>query len=132
MSATPVASAGGDARNDVAAGLRVELQLDQLAVARFLEEGAEALEAVIALVEPGLAALQGLLDHRSPDFLFLVALGEEILGSLHHELAPFLAAVVRAGLRRRCCLRHLLLARALRAPLAAHEVVVVDEFVAAA
>src|SRR5262245_50414802 len=51
MAAFPRASAGGDARDDVAAGLRVELEVDQLAVARLLEQVPESPEAVVALVE---------------------------------------------------------------------------------
>src|SRR5262245_15760242 len=51
MEATSSASTGGDARDDVAAGFRVELEVDQLAVARFFEQVTERLETVVALVE---------------------------------------------------------------------------------
>src|SRR5262245_34189998 len=130
--AIPFDSARGGTRDDVAAGLRVEFEVDQLAVARLLEQVTEGLEAVVALVEPRFAPLQRLLDHRAPDLLLRVALGEEVLGRLHHELDALLAAVVGPGRRLGRRLRDLLLARALRPALPAHQVVVVDELVAAA
>src|SRR5688572_11804873 len=125
-----VGSGGSYARDDVAAGFRVEVEADQLAVAGFLEQLAECLEPVVALVEAGLAALDRLLDHRSPDLLLRIALGEQVLGGLHHELDALLPAVVPAGCGSGRRFRDLFLARDFRPGLAAHQVVVVDELVA--
>src|SRR3981189_1081140 len=65
--------------DDVAARLFVGLELDEVLLFRFLEEVGKRAEAIVGLVEPGIAALQGLLDHRAPDLLVGAAFGDERL-----------------------------------------------------
>src|SRR3546814_12369897 len=61
---------------------------------------AEAAKAVVALVEAGLAALQGLLDHRAPDLFLLAALLEKVVDHLGHQIEGLLLQGLRAvGLR---------------------------------
>src|SRR5690606_32374614 len=67
---------GIEAADDHAAGFLVVLQLQQLARGGLLQELPERAEAVVALVEAGLAPLERLLDHRAPDLLVGGALGE--------------------------------------------------------
>src|SRR4029079_3489215 len=123
-----------DGLDDVSARLLVALQLEQVADARFLEELVERPEAVVAFVEPGLAALERLLDHRSPDRFVFSALVDERLDRGEHQVEGLLLLVIavavlrrgRRGVRR-------LLARGLPARglparfLLAHQVVVIDE-----
>src|SRR3546814_19684646 len=61
---------------------------------------AEAAKAVVALVEAGLAALQGLLDHRAPDLFLLAALLAKVVDHLGHQIEGLLLQGLRAlGLR---------------------------------
>src|SRR3546814_12892483 len=93
---------------------------------------AEAAKAVVALVEAGLAALQGLLDHRAPDLFLLAALLEKVVDHLGHQIEGLLLQGLRAvGLRLVLAAAGaaLALGLALRVGLA-DQVVVVDEFVA--
>src|SRR5258708_12978554 len=63
--------------NDVAARLFVRLKFHKPFLFSFLQQIGERLEAVVGLVEAGLAPLQRLLDHRAPDLLALAAFGEQ-------------------------------------------------------
>src|SRR5687767_15127436 len=93
--------------DDVTAGLLVAFKLQQVPGARLLEQLVERAEAVVALVEAGIAALQRLLDHRAPDLLLVAALVDQGVDRLEHELEGFLL-LVRASIRlgrgpgRRC------------------------------
>src|SRR5436190_17093808 len=79
--------------DDVAARLLVGLELDETAFFRLLEEVGEGLEAIVGLVEAGLAALERLLDHRAPDLLALAALADECLQRLEKEIEGLLLLV---------------------------------------
>src|SRR4030067_184943 len=81
---------GRKARDDVAAGLLVVLQLQQATRLRRFQQFAEGAEAVVGLVETGLAALQSLLDHRAPHLFLLAAFLEQILDRFHHQVECFL------------------------------------------
>src|SRR5688572_31744681 len=87
-------SAGRDAREDVAARLRIELEVDQLAVAGFLEQLPEGLETVVVLVEAGLPALDRLLDHGTPDLFLGIAFRKQVFGRLHQQFDALLAPVI--------------------------------------
>src|SRR5690554_2722220 len=89
------------AAHDVAARLLVRLELEQPARLRLLEQLAERAESVVGLVEPGLAALERLLDHRAPDLLLGAALAHQRLDRLHHQVERLLALVLLAVARRR-------------------------------
>src|SRR6185295_19570201 len=71
---------------DVAARLFVRLELDEVLLFRILEEVGESLVAIVGLVEPGIAAFQRLLHHRSPDLLLGAALGDERLERAQHQV----------------------------------------------
>ncbi len=138
--------------DDVAARLLVALERDGAALLRRFQQRVERTKAVIGLVEPGLAALQRLLDHRAPDLFLAAALGGERFERLRDQLdrfgAPFFIALLRGRLRlaRRRLRRRLRFAArsrlrfaagrlwrgaARRRPLLlAHQVVVEDELVA--
>src|SRR5712691_3407184 len=72
--------------DQVAARLLVGLELDEAALLRVLEEIGECLEAIVGLVESGLAALERLLDHRAPDFLAFAALRDERVQRLEKKV----------------------------------------------
>jgi hypothetical protein len=105
---------------------------------RILEQLVERAVAVERFVEPRLAAPQRLLDHRTPDALFVAALGNQRLDRLDGELERLGPAIFvgdrcrrrRLGLRlgRADRFRRALLRRCLA--LRAHEIVVIDELVA--
>ena len=61
--------------NNVAAGFFVVLELEQPADRGLFQQTVETLEAVVSLVESGIAALERLLDHRAPDLFLVAALG---------------------------------------------------------
>src|SRR2546423_8412930 len=111
--------------DEVTAGLLVGLELDETAFLRLLEEIGEGLEPIVGLVEPGLAALERLLDHRAPDLLALAALGDERVQGLEKKIERLLLLI----LARRRALAALLGGAALLLVLT-HQVVVVDELVA--
>src|SRR5678810_438918 len=71
--------------DDVAARFLVWLELDEAALFRVLEEVRECLEAIVGLVEAGLPALEGLLDHRAPDLLPFAALGDQRIQRLEEQ-----------------------------------------------
>src|SRR6266568_5743727 len=89
----------------VAAGLLVGLQFYQTALLRFEQQIVEGLESVSALVEAGIPALDGLLDHRTPNVLVLVPLAGDCFHRLGHEFERLVegrALVLRlTGLRIR-------------------------------
>src|SRR5687767_10075325 len=118
----------GGGADEVAAGFLVGLKRDELLALGFLEQVGKGAEAVVGLVEPGLAALERLLDHRAPDLLALAALGDERVKRLDHQVEGLLllVALFAAGGRGLAPLLR-------RAPLLlvlAHQIVVVDELVA--
>src|SRR5688500_17357988 len=78
---------GGD---EVAAVLLVGLNLDQVLPFGFLEQVGKGAEAVVGLVEAGLATLERLLDHRAPDRLALAALCDERVQRLDHQVEGLL------------------------------------------
>src|SRR5262249_19717251 len=110
--------------DEVAARLLVRVKLDQAFLARFLEQVGEAAEAVVGLVEAGVAALQRLLDHRAPDLLLRAALGLQRFQRAEHQVEGFLLLVAAAAGGRRLAP---LLRRAPLLLVLAHQVVVVDE-----
>src|SRR6056297_219688 len=148
---------GSEAFDDVAAGFFVVAQLDLTVRLHLLKQLAEGLETVVALGEPGAAALEGLLDHGAPDLFRLVAVAEQRLDRFQHQVERFLTTLILgAGVARRCrslfsrrfvgwrglcrcrfllaLFRRFLLGRALLALglllAVAHQVVVEDELVA--
>src|SRR5215216_3829454 len=90
---------------DVAAGFLIRLERQELAILRLFQQVAEGAEAEVALVEPGVAALERLLDHRAPDLLVLVALFGERVERVDHQVERFLLAVLLALLDLRLLLR---------------------------
>src|SRR5690349_3294864 len=106
LPAAAATSAGEGLRgaDDVAARFFIRLELHQAALPGFLEQIGKGAEAVIRLVEAGLAALERLLDHRPPDALVLAALGDERVQRLDHQVERFLLLVfafaVFSGRRR--------------------------------
>src|SRR5678815_5266832 len=60
--------------DDVAAGLFVGLELDEVFLLRILEKVREGLVAVVGLIETRVPALERLLHHRSPNLLLRAAL----------------------------------------------------------
>ncbi|MDR8956056.1 hypothetical protein FEP76_04572 [Burkholderia multivorans] len=119
------------------ARLVVAADLEQPARLRFVEQVAERAEAVVRLVEIGLAALDRALQHGRPDLADVVALGRKRLerldrerdrlglARLHLRLARRLVRALRAAVART-----LLFALGERALLFAHEIVVEDELIA--
>src|SRR5688572_31209215 len=83
----------GGGADKVAAGLLVWLKLDQVLALGLLEQVGKGAEAVVGLVEAGLAALERLLDHRAPDLLALAALGDERVQRLDHQVEGLLLLV---------------------------------------
>src|SRR6185295_9487607 len=79
--------------DEIAARLLVGLERDERPLFSFLEEIGEGLEPIVGLVEAGLAALERLLDHRTPDLLALAALGDQRLQRLEKEVEGFLLLV---------------------------------------
>src|SRR5207253_7494060 len=130
--------------NHIAARLVIALEGDQAALGGLLEQLVERAEAVVALVESRAAALQRLLDHRTPDLVLCTPLGEQGVDGGEYEVERFLLLVLILLLAvlglghggRRSAVRGgrsgigggRLAARAAAAlGLFAHEVVVVDE-----
>src|SRR5271169_259167 len=66
-----------EARDDVRAAFRVALQRDDPGFLGRLEQLRERAETVIALVERRVLSLHGLLDHRAPEDLLVLALQRE-------------------------------------------------------
>src|SRR5690242_4020175 len=116
---------GLDRADDVAAGLLVRVEADEVFLFGILEQVGEGAEAVVRLVEARIAALERLLDHRAPDALVLAALGDERLQRLDQEVERLLLLVLARRRRLAALLRRAALLLVL-----AHEVVVVDELVA--
>src|SRR5688572_6491455 len=127
------------AADHVATGFLIRLERQELARLRLFQQFAEGTEAVVALVEARVTALERLLDHRAPDLLVLVALLGQRVDRVEQQVERFLPAifvgllclrlwVLRSFRRRfrRLAPRALLLL-ALVLP---HEIVVVDELVA--
>src|ERR1041384_3033928 len=85
--------------NEIAAGLLVRGELDEVPLLRFFEEVRECLEPIVGLVESRFAALERLLDHRTPDLLALAALGDEGLQRLDDEIEGLLLLVLAAHRR---------------------------------
>src|SRR5580765_7299194 len=75
--------------NDVAAGLFVRFELDEVLLFRILEQIGEGLVAIVGLFESRMPALQRLLDHRAPDLLLRAALRGERLERAEHQVEPF-------------------------------------------
>src|SRR5688572_12536508 len=126
--------ASGLGRPDhVAAGFLVGFELDETLLLGFLEEVGEPMKAIVRLVEARIPALQRLLHHRAPDALVGVALRHQRLERAEHQVKGLLllvaaVALVAAGAHRRRFAS--LLGRAALLLVGAHQVVVVDEFVA--
>src|SRR5665213_4191236 len=78
----------------ITARLVVTLEQQKARCASVLEQVVERAIAVERLVESGLAALERLLDHRSPDLVVLAALGDQRLDGFHHLVDRILAALV--------------------------------------
>src|SRR5262245_26971790 len=108
-------SAFRHAPDDVAAGLLIGFEFDQLVFLRVLQQIAESAEAIVGFVEAGIAALECLLDHRAPDLFVLIALARQGLDRVEHEIERFLPAIflrlfglamllVRAAVGFRCAL----------------------------
>src|ERR1700677_823778 len=70
----------------VTAGFLVRPQREEPAFLRIGQEVVERAEAVKALVESGLAAFDGLLDHRAPDGLVFAALLGHRVQRLDHQI----------------------------------------------
>ena len=87
-----------DARDDVAARPFVPIEIQKASGLRLLEQVVERSEPVRRFAEAGPPALEGLLDHRSPQLGAVPAFGEDRLGGLHHQVEPLLGRIV---LRRR-------------------------------
>src|SRR5215471_3349323 len=81
-------------RNNVAAGLFIRLELDEVSFFRILEKVGERLVAVVGLVEARIAALERLLHHRAPDLFLRAAFGEQRLERAEHEVDRLLALVL--------------------------------------
>src|SRR3954466_4116613 len=111
-------------RKDVAAGPLVGGELDEAFSSGFFEEIGEGTEAIVRLVEAGIAALERLLHHRAPDLLLGAALGGERFQRAEHLVEGFLLLVL-AGAGGPGFLA--LFRRAALLVVLAHEVVVVDE-----
>src|SRR5262249_51286123 len=75
-------------------------QRHELALFRLFQQLAKGAEAVGGLVEAGLAALQRLLDHRAPDFVFHAALGDQSFEGFYDHVNCLLALVGLPLLRR--------------------------------
>src|SRR5687767_4239064 len=116
----------------VAAGLLVGLELDEALLLGFLEELGEPMESIVRLVETGVSALERLLHHRAPDALVGVTLGHQRLERSQHQVEGLLLLVAVALLAARAHRRRVaaLLGGAALLLVGAHQVVVVDEFVA--
>src|ERR1051326_6929746 len=104
-----------EARDHVRPALDVALDLDDVVALRVFQQVAERVVAVVLLVERRLLALHGLLDHRSPEDLLVLA--HQRLDRVDQKLEHLGLLLVLERHRRR--LRH-----------AAHEVLVEDELVA--
>src|SRR3954468_8687038 len=87
-------SAGLGRPDEIAAGLLVGVELDQPFLLGFLEKIGECLEAIVGLVEAGLAPLESLLDHRAPDALARAALANQRVERLQHQVEGFLFLVL--------------------------------------
>src|ERR1051326_6341589 len=87
--------------DEVAARLLVRVKLDQAFVAGFLEQIGEAAEAVVGLVEAGVAALERMLDHRAPDLFLRPALGLQRLEGAEHQVEGLLLLVPARARGRR-------------------------------
>src|SRR5579872_3099353 len=88
----PISCSPVVALDDIAAGLLVVLQRQQPFRLGGFQQFAEAVEAVIGLVESRFAALQRLLDHGPPDLVLLAPVLEQVLYRLHHQVQRLLAA----------------------------------------
>src|ERR1019366_4842932 len=71
--------------NPVTAGLLVRLQLQKTALLRFQQQVVKRTETVGALVETRIAALDRLLDHRTPYRLVRIALLGDGFQRFHHQ-----------------------------------------------
>src|SRR5687768_3867682 len=91
--------------DEIAARFFVRLKLDQAFLRRLFQQVREGAEAVIALVESRVAALERLLDHRAPDALVRVAFRHQRLERAEHQIESLLLLVavrlVASGARRR-------------------------------
>src|SRR5439155_4572719 len=89
--------------HDVATRLFVAVEHELAATLSFFQQRVERTETVIGFVEPGLAALQRLLDHRTPDFFLGTALAQQRVDRLHNQVdrlvAPLVFALERYGER---------------------------------
>src|SRR6266581_4956929 len=65
--------------HDIAAGFLVALEDERAATLRLLEQPVERAKSVVRLGEPGLPALERLLDHRAPYFFFRATLRHQCL-----------------------------------------------------
>src|SRR5579864_8890906 len=86
------------AGHDVGAGALVLFQLDDLLALGVLEQLRERAVAVVALVEGRLLALHGLLDHRAPEHVLVLA--DQRLDRLDHQaegLGGLLVEAVELG-----------------------------------
>src|SRR5260370_18689072 len=103
------------AGDDVGAGALVLLQLDDVLALGVLEQLRERAVAVVALVEGRLLALHGLLDHRAPEHVLVLA--HQRLDRFDHQ-AERLRGLLAQAVELRALLR------------VAPDVLVVDELVA--
>src|SRR6202521_217756 len=103
------------AGDDVGAGALVFLQLDDGLALGVLEQLRERAVAVVALVEGGLLALHGLLDHRAPEHVLVLA--HQRLDRFDHQ-AERLRGLLAQAVELRALLR------------VAPDVLVIDELVA--
>src|SRR6185295_8268123 len=92
------------APHDIAAGLFVALESKATRLFGRLEHAVERAEAVIRFVEAGTHALDGLLDHRSPDLVVAAPLGYQRLDGADDDVDRFLLTtgigLLRFRLRR--------------------------------
>src|SRR4030095_12522581 len=129
----------------ISARLLIALELQVSAALGFFEHSVERAEAIVRLIEAGLAAFERLLDHRAPDFLLVATLPGERLDGLDDQVERLLPAFLiassrrggrraidrrlRRGLRQRRGCARCSLSRGPPA-LFADEIVVIDELVA--
>src|SRR6202158_2452444 len=111
----PAIAALCKAGDDVGAGALVLLQLDDALALGVLEQLRERAVAVVALVEGRLLALHGLLDHRAPEHVLVLA--HQRLDRFDHQ-AERLRGLLAQAVELRALLR------------VAPDVLVIDELVA--
>src|SRR6266700_6072644 len=87
---------GRQGTHDIAARFLVALEDERAATLRLLEQPVERAKSVVRLVEPGLPALERLLDHRAPDLFFRAALRHQRFDGCRDKVEVFLPLLVLA------------------------------------